>query len=164
MTDPTASPTRIRRARPDDAPALTELARRSKAHWGYDAGFMERAESDLTISSQAIIEHDVWVLDGEDGATLGFYRLIPGDPAELEDLWLEPGAIGAGYGRTLLEHAAAVARASGASAMELVADPNAAGFYERMGAVRIGFVPSPVVAGRELPRMRLSLLAEDVGG
>jgi N-acetylglutamate synthase-like GNAT family acetyltransferase len=160
MTDPATSPTRIRRARPDDAQALTQLARRAKAHWGYDVAFMERAADELIIGSSAIAEHEVWVLEGEDGSTLGFYRVIAGDPAELEDLWVEPAAIGSGYGRTMLEHAAAVARAGGASALELVADPNAVGFYERMGAVRIGVVPSPVVAGRELPRMRMSL-AED---
>ena len=30
----------IRRARPDEADALTALATRAKAHWGYDAEFM----------------------------------------------------------------------------------------------------------------------------
>ena len=31
----------IREARPDEAELLSELAFRSKAHWGYDAEFLE---------------------------------------------------------------------------------------------------------------------------
>jgi hypothetical protein len=50
-----------------------------------------------------------------------------------------------------------VARACGASAMELDAEPNAMGFYRRMGAVRVGVTASTVVPGRELPRMRVPL-------
>jgi GNAT superfamily N-acetyltransferase len=147
----------IREARPDEAGRLSELARRSKASWGYDEDFMSRASEELTIPMDAIHAHQVWVLQKESGAILGFLRVIPGDPAILEDLWVEPAAMGAGHGRRLWEHAAAVARSGGASAMELDADPNALGFYERMGAVRVGVTPSTVVAGRELPRMRVPL-------
>jgi GNAT superfamily N-acetyltransferase len=158
MTDSTrTSPTRIRRAQPGEAQLLTELARRSKASWGYDADFMERAAGELTITSAAIIEHEVWVLEDRKGMVIGFHRVIPGEPAVLEDLWLEPDAIGGGHGRRLWEHAESVARAGGATAMELDAEPNAMGFYERMGAVRVGVTPSRTFPGRELPRMRLPL-------
>jgi ribosomal protein S18 acetylase RimI-like enzyme len=158
MNDRDAAPAgHIRRARPDEAERLSELARRSKASWGYDEGFMRRAAVELTITADAISSQEVWVLEDQGGAILGFHRVIPGDPAVLEDLWVEPEAMGAGYGRRLWEHAADVAGQRGATAMELDADPNALGFYERMGAVRVGVTPSTVVAGRELPRMRLSL-------
>jgi len=147
---------RIRRARPDEAEQLTGLARRSKAHWGYDEEFLRRAAADLTITPPAIAEHEVWVLEN-DGRIIGFHRVIPGEPAVLEDLWLEPDAIGAGHGRRLWEHAIGVARSGGASAMELDAEPNAMGFYQRMGAVRVGATVSRVIPGRELPRMRVPL-------
>jgi GNAT superfamily N-acetyltransferase len=158
MTDvPTTPTTRMRRARPEEAEMLTDLARRSKASWGYDADFMERAAGELTITSAAISMQEVWVLEDENERVIGFHRVIPGEPAVLEDLWLEPDAIGGGYGRRLWEHAASVARAAGATAMELDADPNALGFYERMGAERVGVTPSQTFPGRELPRMRLPL-------
>jgi GNAT superfamily N-acetyltransferase len=153
----TASAGHIRRARPDEAQRLSELALRSKASWGYDEDFMRRAAVELTMTADAISSHEVWVLEERSGAVLGFHRVIPGDPAVLEDLWVEPDAMGAGHGRRLWEHAANVARQGGATAMELDADPSALGFYERMGAVRVGVTRSTVVAGRELPRMRLPL-------
>ena len=136
---------RIRRARPGEAGQLSGLARRSKAYWGYAAEFLERVAAELTIPPRAIAEHQVWVLEA-DGRVIGFHRVIPGEPA-----------IGAGHGRRLWEHAVEVARACGASAMELDAEPNAMGFYRRMGAVRVGVTASTVIPGRELPRMRAPL-------
>lgn len=147
----------IRRARLDEAASLTDLALRSKAHWGYDADFMARAVPELTVPPAAMTDHEVWVLENATVGVVGFHRVIPGDPAVLEDLWLEPHAIGRGLGRILWRHAAGVARAGGAKAMEFDAEPYALGFYERMGAVQIGATPSRIIPGRVLPRMRLDL-------
>jgi GNAT superfamily N-acetyltransferase len=124
---------------------LTNLAHRSKAHWGYDATFIERASAQLTITAQTIEEHEIWVLEDPGGRVMGFHRVIPGEPAVLEDLWLEPESIGVGLGRRLWGHAVAVALAFGAAALELDAEPNAVGFYERMGAVTVGSTASSFV-------------------
>ena len=147
----------IRRARPDEADALTALATRAKAHWGYDADFMARVSEAMTLVPADIAAHEVHVLLDSSGATVGFHRVLPGDPAELEDMWVEPDAMGHGHGRRLFEHAVATVRAFGATALELDADPNAVGFYERMGMVRVGETPSNLIPGRSLPRMRLEL-------
>lgn len=149
---------RIRRARQEEADALTALATRAKAHWGYDAEFMERVTDAMALSPADIAAHEVFVLQDPSGAVVGFHRVIPGDPAELEDMWVEPGAMGNGHGRRLFEHATAIARALGAAALELDADPNAVGFYERMGMERVGETPSTLIPGRALPRMRLELV------
>ena len=157
VTEATGPLPRIRRALPDDADALSALAQRSKAHWGYDAGFLERVRDAITLQPNDIRVHEVWLLESPTGEPIGHYRVIPGDPAELEDLWVEPDAIGTGAGRLLFEHALGVARAGGATAMEIDADPNALGFYERMGAARISDTPSTLIPGRVLPRLRISL-------
>ena len=69
--------------------------------------------------------------------------------AELEHM-------GAGVGRALLLHAKERAAKLKASALELSADPNAEGFYQRMGATRIGEVRSEIEGQpRVLPRMRI---------
>jgi ADP-ribose pyrophosphatase YjhB (NUDIX family)/ribosomal protein S18 acetylase RimI-like enzyme len=154
--DSVSSP-RIRRARPDEAEALNALAMRSKAHWGYDAAFMKRIGEAMTISPAEVVAHETWVLEDASGGFVGWHRVIAGDPAVVEDLWVEPDAMGIGQGRLLFEHAVEVARAGGSTVIELDADPNAVGFYERMGMVRVGETPSKLVPGRNLPRMRLDL-------
>ncbi len=146
----------VRAARPEEAGQLTALARRSKGHWGYDPALLARFARDLEIRPADILAGGTWVLE-RNGTLLGFCRVLAGDPAVLEDLWLDPPAIGLGRGRRLWEVAVSRARAGGASALELDADPNAVGFYERMGARQVGETPSSVVPGRSLPRMRIDL-------
>ena len=68
------------------------------------------------------------------GRVVGWAALIPrGDVCWLDDLWIEPSSIGTGIGSRLFQHAARVAEKLGASRMEWEAEPNALGFYERMG-------------------------------
>jgi GNAT superfamily N-acetyltransferase len=143
----------IRRARAGEGDVLTALARRAKAHWGYSPELLARFADDLVLSEAAIDRDEVWVLDGPTGP-IGFHRVVTAEPAVLEDLWVEPSEIGSGHGRRLWLHAVGVARSAGAAAIELDADPNAVGFYERMGARQVGDTPSAVVPGRTLPRMR----------
>jgi GNAT superfamily N-acetyltransferase len=149
---------RIRRASPDEAGALTALSRRSKAYWGYPPELMARFVEELVLTADEIREHDVWVLEAGGQTPLGYHHTILGEPAILQELWIEPAAIRAGRGRRLLEHAIAIARDAGASALELDADPNAVPFYERLGGRVIGRTPSTAVAGRTLPRVRIDLV------
>ncbi len=147
----------IRHARPDEAPALRALAHRSKAHWPYDAVFLERVRPLLRLEPRDIETAEVWVLE-EGGQAAGWHRVtIHGQRAELEDLWLEPRLIRTGRGRLLFEHAAGVARRHGARHLDWDAEPYAEGFYRAMGGVEIGRTQSAAEAGRTLPRMRLDL-------
>jgi GNAT superfamily N-acetyltransferase len=95
----------------------------------------------------------------------GFARISRGpashvdqpSPAKLNDLWVEPGDIGTGIGSALFEAAFEVARTLPADQMLIVADPNAEGFYLRMGARRVGEEASEVVEGRRLPILLIDL-------
>jgi len=64
-----------------------------------------------------------------------------------------------GVGRALLEHALQTACALGYRFMDFESDPNAEGFYRKMGAVRIGERPTPISGQSErvLPKMRFEL-------
>src|ERR1017187_7149611 len=57
----------IRKAKPEEAVELTALATRSKAHWGYDAAFMERVRSALTQSPEKLASSLAFVVEDEDG-------------------------------------------------------------------------------------------------
>jgi GNAT superfamily N-acetyltransferase len=144
----------IRRARPEEAPALRELAHRSKAYWPYDEEFLAAVAPMLILEPRHILDEEVHVLE-LDGQVAGWHRVtFHGERAELEDLWLEPPWIGSGHGRTLFEHAVSVATAAGANRMEWDAEPYAEGFYRAMGGEEIGRTPSAAEPGRTLPRMR----------
>lgn len=147
----------IRPARAEEAPALSALALRAKAHWGYDAAFLAACRDDLTVTPANIAAHTIRVATLA-GQPCGFYGLRgTGETAELTDLWIEPGAIGQGHGRTLWAHAVATARARGCLELLVQSDPHAEGFYLAMGAARIGSRASTVIPGRELPLLRLAL-------
>jgi GNAT superfamily N-acetyltransferase len=147
----------VRPARPDEAPALSALALRSKAHWGYDADFLARCRLVLTVSPRVIDAGQVFVAE-DHARVLGLCALDDRD-AELKVdlLYVEPTAIGSGAGRALWSHAVSRARQLGLLSLSVVADPNAEGFYLRMGAARIGTVPSEVDPGRNLPLLRLAI-------
>jgi 2-polyprenyl-3-methyl-5-hydroxy-6-metoxy-1,4-benzoquinol methylase len=139
----------IRPARVEEAGALTELAMRSKAHWGYDEAFMAACRDELTIRPEHVPNVDVAELDG---AIVGMVRLEPGT---IEDLFVEPDVIGTGVGAALFRHVVRRAASEGMRALLVDADPNAEGFYRSMGAVRVGEAPSASIPGRVLPQLEV---------
>jgi GNAT superfamily N-acetyltransferase len=148
----------LRPAVPGEAAALSRLALRSKAHWGYDEEFLAACRAELTLRPEQCDGVHTVVAE-RDAVLLGFYRLAGEAPvAELADLFVDPTAIGHGVGAALMADAVQRARAQGVSRLVIDADPNAEGFYAHMGARRVGTVPSGSVAGRELPRLELALL------
>ena len=148
----------IRRAEPGEAEALTALSLRSKAYWGYDESFMAAAAAELALSPERLARYPAYVLEAE-GRVAGFYLLEPIDEREVElsALFVEPDAIGRGYGRRLMEHAITTAKRLGYRAMLVHSDPNAEPFYRAMGAEPIGTVPSGSIPGRTLPLLRVDL-------
>ena len=78
--------------------------------------------------------------------------------AEIEHMWIKPAHMGSGVGRALFTHASKRAAELKLRVLELSADPNAEGFYARMGATRIGEVRADMDGqSRVLPRMRIEL-------
>lgn len=163
MNAPRSGPTelaarmRIRPARADEAAALTELSLRSKAVWGYPPSFMARCRAAMTLKAEAIERRPHYVAEA-DRTLLGFYGLEPEeDGVGLDYLFVAPEAIGQGVGRALWEHAVATAQRLGHACLVVVSDPNAEGFYRRMGARPAGARPSELQPGRYLPVLRFPL-------
>jgi GNAT superfamily N-acetyltransferase len=143
----------IRRATAGDAGVMSALVLRSKAHWGYDETFMRRALPELTITP-ALIDRACAYVAERDGTMVGLYVIdVPDGVPTLCDLWVEPAAIGTGLGRTLWAHMLEQARALGHRALLIESDPNAEGFYLKMGARRVGQRASKIMEGRMLPVM-----------
>jgi GNAT superfamily N-acetyltransferase len=148
---------RLRDARQDELSSLSGLCLRSKAHWGYDAAFIAACRAELTLHSDELETTRLQVAE-RDGSVVGLAQVkVTGAEADLLKLFVEPALIGAGVGRLLFEWTTAKARQLGAIRMTIEADPDAAPFYERMGAHHAGFVPSGSISGRMLPRMLMEL-------
>ena len=146
----------IRPAAANEASVLTNIALDAKRHWGYPEHWIKHWESDLTISSDFIRDNHVYVAE-ENGEIRGFYALcVANSKAELEHMWVTPALIGTGIGKELFLDAMERAAKLDVGAVEITADPNAAGFYKRMGATQIGETDS-VVDGheRKLPRLEI---------
>ena len=149
---------RLRHARLDEASKLTDLALRSKAHWGYDAAFMERCRHELTVTERHI-RGALCLVAEEAGQALGFIAAEIGSPgeAEISLLFVAPEAIGQGIGRALIEAASAHFASHGIEALVTAADPHAEAFYHRVGFTTVGVEPSGSITGRSLPIVRREL-------
>lgn len=149
--------TYVRAGRPEEAAALTALALRSKAYWGYDEAFLAACRDELAVGPADVTARRTAVAE-RDGGLLGF-TMLDGDPpvGALGMMFVDPDTIGQGVGRLLFEHARAQARRLRFGRLTIDADPNAEPFYTAMGAVRIGVTPSGSVPGRELPLLELDL-------
>lgn len=152
---------RIRLAREGEAAALTELATRSKAHWGYDAEFMARARPDLEINPAWISDNRVLVAE-DAGGLAGVAGLERTGPASFDVtvFFVDPDCIGTGIGRSLFTALAGHARGRCAPGdpdphLTILSDPNAEPFYRRLGARRIG--EQIAVTGRTLPLLSYAL-------
>jgi GNAT superfamily N-acetyltransferase len=152
----------IRRAVPAEASLLTEIAHAAKRHWGYPENWIRVWKSDLTITPEFIATNEMYVaMYGEVIAgccAIAFSESL----AELEHMWIRPEHMGTGVGRALFSYIKERAASLEIPALEISSDPNAEGFYKRMGATRIGEVRSQIEGQpRVLPRMIVSLTQEN---
>ena len=127
----------IRRVNPLEASALTQISLSAKQHWGYPEHWIELWKPQLTFDAAYFEANESYAAD-VDGQPVAFYTLLDHDEvAWLENLWVMREYIGKGIGKELFLHALELARLHGYTMFQLEADPNAAGFYEKMGMHKI---------------------------
>jgi GNAT superfamily N-acetyltransferase len=127
----------IHPVKPSDAFALIQIALSAKRHWGYPERWMELWKPELTFDSAYFEVNESWAAE-LDGQPVAFYTLIDKKGvAWLENLFVTPEFIGQGIGKRLFLHATELARLRGYKKLQLEADPNAAGFYEKMGMYQV---------------------------
>ena len=76
----------------------------------------------------------------QDGTVAGFAAILrrnDGD-TELDGLFVEPSRWRQGIGRRLIEHCATVARSAQSTALHVIGNPQAQGFYDRCGFKCLG--------------------------
>jgi ribosomal protein S18 acetylase RimI-like enzyme len=152
----------IREAKPSEAETLTKIAYAAKRYWGYPEAYIDLWADSLVYTPDRIKDTIVYaaVLDDQ---VAGFCALIPAEADgvyEMDGLWVKPEYIGQGVGRQLFKHATEMVQAKGGRELRLEADPNAVGFYKKMGMVRIGESLSKP-EGRKLDVMALTVPVND---
>lgn len=151
----------IRPARTDEAATLSDLGFRAKAHWGYSDAFMAACRDELTVAPQAVAAGGHQVVE-DDGEVRAFYALCKVSPTamELDALFVDPPFIGRGFGRALLQHAIDACTAAGMKRLVIQADPQAAEFYQRCGALKIAERASDSIPRCMLPLYEIPIEAE----
>jgi GNAT superfamily N-acetyltransferase len=143
---------RIREATPEDARAVAAVKVRAwRAAYGdvLPAGVLDALDArveevEWRAYLAALPPGDRLWLAVDDGVVLGFARtgvcsdddLVGGGAGEVHGLYVEPGRIGTGIGRRLLEHALEDLAARGlepAVLWQFVGNSRAEAFYERAG-------------------------------
>lgn len=148
----------IRHAKVEESAAITELGLRSKAHWGYSQAFMDACRDEFVFSDDFILAGNVFVL--EDAGQIQAYTTIEDSTSEtatLGNLFVEPSAIGKGYGAKLWQYIKGEAVKRGYTRLIVESDPNAQAFYEKMGMRHYADKASSIFEGRFLPLLEIEL-------
>src|SRR5438874_379801 len=132
-----SSAVKITIASPCEADALTDIAIAGKRHWQYPEDLIEKWRPLLTVTPASIAANQTYVARAGE-QIIGFAHLATErDGLWLEHLWVSPANIGCGIGRALFRHAQQQGRPFGFATFHIESDPNAAAFYERMGAKKV---------------------------
>jgi GNAT superfamily N-acetyltransferase len=146
----------IRPVDPREGERLREIAIAAKSYWGYDLERVVQWAALGDFSPQGLREKEVYVAETE-GQVIGWTSLMSrGDVCWLDDLWIEPEWISRKVGSLLFRHVVERAKQRGAARIEWEAEPNALGFYEKMGG-RYLRDSEPSIWGRVTPVMGIEL-------
>jgi GNAT superfamily N-acetyltransferase len=144
----------IRRATVDEIPTLEALQLRASIVWEeYRADLLARPEL-IELPRPMVEAGDVHVATDDAGHTLGFSAVVPGPDGavELDGLFVDAHLQRGGIGRALIDDVVAAAGARGATRIEVTANPRALGFYEALGFVVTGEVPTELGPGIRMIR------------
>ena len=151
----------IEKPKPEEAEDLTRAVIASKKHWGYPDEWVDLWKDDLSVTPEAIRSREFYVgRNGEEVVFVYSVRHISDRKCELEDCWVSPQYIGKGYGRILFEHLKGTLESLDCCKLVIVSDPNAEGFYLKMGAIRVGEKPSKL-KDRVLPVLEYEIEPND---
>jgi GNAT superfamily N-acetyltransferase len=139
---------RVRTASVEDLPVLRDLYRRSSLSNVEDAASLLARPELLVLGDDGVRAGWTRVAVDGSGTVLGFATAVPAAAVlELEDLFVDPDALRRGVGRLLVEDVVDRARRAGVERVEVTGNPAALGFYEQVGFVAVGEVPTLLAPG-----------------
>ena len=153
---------RIIAAREGSLAAINALVARSKAHWSWPAGYLEKALPLHALYLSYLRDNYCFEVLGPRDDLLAFFAVVAsGARAVLDNLWVKPEVIGRGIGRRACEHIVRLARQHGWRELRVLPDPPAEGFYVKSGFLDTGErVPSRVLGGPTFSVYSMKISAE----
>lgn len=151
----------LKKAKKSDHNLLTIIAFSAKRHWNYPERYYELWKDELTISEEYILKNMVYKAC-YNNQIVGFYSIVEnksdfysGDVFVEKGFWLEhifilPEYHKMGIGSMMVDHARQVSTMKGIESLKIFVDPNASGFYNRIGAKHI-YDSVSSIPGRKIP-------------
>ncbi len=117
-----------------DIDELSEVAIRSKRHWGYSKEAMELWNQNLTITEDFLKSHTVIKATLED-EIVGFFALEEIHPTtRIAQYWIDTPYMRKGYGTVMYNYLKDYLKMRNVEKVTLVLDPNGMAFFEKKGA------------------------------
>ena len=140
----------IRLAMASDVSAINQVFRRSSLSNEGDREFLLDHPEVLVFDDAAVRAGRTRVAVAE-GHTVGFATTtVTGEIAELDDLFVDPTWMRRGVARALILDAVSAARAVGSRRIEVTANEHARSFYDAVGFVADGAVPTQFSPGTRM--------------
>lgn len=145
----------IREALVSDSEILTQISFASKRHWNYPEHYFDSWKDELTITPAYIENNRVYVAEAN-GQIVGYFSLVEiksdfwiGKVFVSKGFWLEhifilPEYIGKNIGTKLVDVLKVKCSEININKVKIFSDPNAKGFYNKLGACYLGESPSSI--------------------
>jgi N-acetylglutamate synthase-like GNAT family acetyltransferase len=146
----------IQKANPDKHRTLTEITKKSKAHWGYSDEQMVIWSEFLTVTKEYIETKSVYNLIVDD-QIVGYYSFFyeSENTIKLDNLFVLPEFIGKGFGKILMNDFFIRLKNIDVEKVVLNSEPNAENFYTKFGFLKVGQIETSI-KDRYLPIMELN--------
>src|ERR1019366_5017388 len=126
-----------------DLAGIEAVFRAAAMVWAEDQPFLEANPDALVPPVDLVNRGQVRIaLEGGAGVAFSSWVVLNGSAWEVDDLFVRPDLMRHGIGRGLVEEMAEAATRVGCVRLEVTANPQALGFYEKLGFVALGLVPT----------------------
>lgn len=151
----------IRKAETTDAKVLTEISFSAKRYWNYPEDFYEKWKDELTITEN-YIKYNIVFTAHVNNDIVGFYSIVknPQDQSFgkvfmkagywMDHIFIRPEYIKQGIGSKLIDHLKRFCKDNEIYNLTIFVDPNAKGFYEKIGAT-FKYMSESNIENRQIP-------------
>lgn len=145
----------IRPAKDNENTILTNISFAAKKYWNYPEKYFDVWRTELTITSDYINTNIVFVAEADE-KVVGYFSIVEvkedlftGRVRVRKGYWLEhifilPEFIRQGIGTALMSAAKNICTKKNIDRLYIFSDPNAKGFYDKLGARYINESPSSI--------------------